>query len=155
MSPNNESTLRSQLLERSHTINQLQGEIATRSLALETLRQGMDTRLTDKNREIDELIKAREEVNENRRKLEQEKLILEIKVRSRSWKGRSSSVLEFRPFHQHSVNFVSRIGLSMTCNVHCFYYIVFDLDVVNMVQLEMINYRMLCTLWRLMSKDWW
>ncbi|XP_033634679.1 myosin-11-like isoform X2 [Asterias rubens] len=78
--PDNEPLLRSQLLERSHTINQLQGEIATKSIAMETMRQGIDSRLSDKNRELDELIREKEEINEVRRKLEQEKLVLEIKV---------------------------------------------------------------------------
>ena len=50
---------------------------------METMRQGIDSRLSDKNRELDELIREKEEINEVRRKLEQEKLVLEIKV---SWK---------------------------------------------------------------------
>ncbi|XP_038076508.1 myosin-9-like isoform X2 [Patiria miniata] len=78
--PDGESTLRSQLLERSHTINQLQAEIATKNIALESMRQGLDARVDSKNQEISELMREKEELNETRRRLEQEKLVLEIKV---------------------------------------------------------------------------
>ncbi|XP_022109970.1 myosin-11-like isoform X2 [Acanthaster planci] len=78
--PDSESALRSQLVERSHTINQLQAEMAAKNVALETMRQGLDARVDGKNQEIGELMREKEELNETRRRLEQEKLVLEIKV---------------------------------------------------------------------------
>ena len=78
--PDGESALRSQLLERSHAINQLQAEIAAKNVALESMRQGLDARVDGKNQEIAELMKDKGELSETRRRLEQEKLVLEIKV---------------------------------------------------------------------------
>lgn len=75
-----ETLLRAQLDEHKQIIKQLQTEVATKNVALENVTVGMEDRMVDKAREMERVIKERDEHSDARRRLEQEKLVLEIKV---------------------------------------------------------------------------
>ncbi|XP_041464987.1 myosin-11-like isoform X3 [Lytechinus variegatus] len=76
-----ETILRSQLDEHKQIIKQLQTEVATKNVALENATVGMEERMVDKAREMERVIKERDEHCDARRRLEQEKLVLEIKIK--------------------------------------------------------------------------
>lgn len=75
-----EATLRTQIQDRDQIIRQLQTDVATSNVALENCRQECDNRLTEKRREIEMLKQEKEEWSSLRRRLEKEKVTLEIKV---------------------------------------------------------------------------
>ncbi|XP_030833022.1 trichohyalin isoform X2 [Strongylocentrotus purpuratus] len=76
-----ETLLRAQLDEHKQIIKQLQTEVATKNVALENVTFGMEDRMVDKAREMERVIKERDEHSDARRRLEQEKLVLEIKIK--------------------------------------------------------------------------
>eukprot|EP00057_Strongylocentrotus_purpuratus_P020824 XP_011675298.1 PREDICTED: trichohyalin [Strongylocentrotus purpuratus] len=76
-----ETLLRAQLDEHKQIIKQLQTEVATKNVALENVTVGMEDRMVDKAREMERVIKERDEHSDARRRLEQEKLVLEIKIK--------------------------------------------------------------------------
>ena len=47
---------------------------------MENLRQGVDNRVIDKIRELEDVLQERDDLDEARRKLDQQKLALEIKM---------------------------------------------------------------------------
>ncbi|PIK60249.1 putative trichohyalin [Apostichopus japonicus] len=78
--PEMEAALKTQIQDRDQIIRQLQTDVATKNVALENCQRDCDNRLTEKRREMDRLLKEKEEWNTLRRKLEQDKVVLEIKV---------------------------------------------------------------------------
>ena len=69
-----------QLEERNQIIQQLQSDIASKNIAMENLRQGVDNRVMEKIRELEDVLQERDDLDEARRKLDQQKLALEIKL---------------------------------------------------------------------------
>ena len=69
-----------QLEERNQIIQQLQSDIASKNIAMENLRQGVDNRVVEKIRELEDVLQERDDLDEARRRLDQQKLALEIKL---------------------------------------------------------------------------
>ncbi|XP_071479005.1 uncharacterized protein [Diadema antillarum] len=75
-----ETLLRAQLEDHKQAIKQLQTEVATKNVALETANFTLDNKMAEKAREAEQLMRERDEHSEARRRLEQEKMVLEIKI---------------------------------------------------------------------------
>ena len=80
LGPDIETTLKMQLEERNQIIQQLQSDIASKNIAMENLRQGVDNRVVEKIRELEDVLQERDDLDEARRRLDQQKLALEIKL---------------------------------------------------------------------------
>lgn len=75
-----EVSLKRQIEDRDQIIKQLQTDVATKNVALENCKRDCNNRITEKRREMERLLQEKEEWNNMRRKLEQDKVALEIKV---------------------------------------------------------------------------